>query len=185
MVVTQSKYSEKILPLIWKVVLAQSEYETYGTPPEVTKTALETALTYDFFLIGESGVKVFSKGSKVLRFHNKGTSEAIANERMTRVGRWMNVDEYNKMMKTGMVQEGGGGQTYAAFTKDGFMKQAASDAVYVEFDVPTSSFKVTNPDSGWIRFKSPLSVEGKLAGKKGLPIPQFPKAENIKLIGGK
>ena len=58
-------------------VVAQSEYETYGTPPEVTKTALETALTYDFFLIGESGVKVFSKGSKVLRFHNKGTSEDI------------------------------------------------------------------------------------------------------------
>ena len=58
-------------------VLAQSEYETYGTPPEVTKTALDTALTYDFFLIGESGVKVFSKGSKVLRFHNEETGESI------------------------------------------------------------------------------------------------------------
>ena len=60
-------------------VVAQSEYETYGTPPEVTKTALETALTYDFFLVGKSGVKVFSKGSKVLRFHNEETGEAVDN----------------------------------------------------------------------------------------------------------
>ncbi|MCT4545176.1 MAG: DUF6531 domain-containing protein [Vallitalea sp.] len=116
---------------------------------------------------------------------SNSTIQNVTNNGMTRVGRWMSTDEYNKMVKTGMVQEGGGGQTYAAFKKEGFMKQAANDAVYVEFDVPTSSFKITNPDLGWVRFKSPLSVEGKLAIRKGLPVPQLPKAENITLIGGK
>lgn len=97
----------------------------------------------------------------------------------------MSMDEYNKMVKTGMVQEGGGGQTYAAFSKDAFMKQAGKDAVYVEFDVPSNSYVVTNKDLGWTRFKSPLSPEGKLAAKKGTEVPQIPSATNIQLIGGK
>ena len=51
--------------------------------------------------------------------------------------------------------------------------------MYVEFDVPTSSLKQTN--DGWAKIVGPNSLEGRLAAKKGEPLPEMPSATNIKL----
>ena len=63
--------------------------------------------------------------------------------RMVRVGRWMCRDEYDKMVKTGKVQESYSGITHVANPADynAFYKQAKKGSVYVEFDVPLSSVK--------------------------------------------
>ncbi|OPH47378.1 hypothetical protein BC351_40195 [Paenibacillus ferrarius] len=128
------------------------------------------------------GLKVSGSGKIVA----KGVGDTVAQTvESTRVGRWMSKDEYNKMIETGRVQEGGGGQTYAAFSKDAFQKQAASDAIYVEFNVPASTYVVTNSELGWIKFVSPTSLEGRLAARKGIEIPSLPEAKDITLIGGK
>ncbi len=101
---------------------------------------------------------------------------------LVRVGRWMSELEYQKMIETGMVQPGGGGITYAAYTPEGYMSQAAVDSLYVEFEVPSTSFRETNKELGWVRFLSPDSPEGRLAAMKGLPIPQLPEAQNISVV---
>jgi hypothetical protein len=101
---------------------------------------------------------------------------------VTKVGRWMSDEEYQKMIETGKVQPGGGGITYAAQTPEGYMKQAATGSLYVTFDVPSSSFTETNKELGWLRFLSPDSPEGRLAAIKGLPIPQLPDALNIEVL---
>lgn len=106
----------------------------------------------------------------------------VKEEQLTTVGRWMHPDEYQKMLDTGRVQVGRDGQTYAAFTPEGYMKTAQKGFVYVEFDVPASSFRLTNPELGWVRFLSPNSIEGKRAAIQGLPIPELPEALNIELL---
>ncbi len=121
----------------------------------------------------------FTVGDGQWVVHNCGGGDSVT------VGRWMSEGEYQKMVDTGMVQEGGGGSTYAAFTPEGYIKQAAPSSVYAEFDVPKSSFKVTNPQDGWIKFSSPNSLEGRFSAMKGLPIPQLPEAKNLILLAQK
>ena len=62
------------------------------------------------------------------------------------------------------------------------MAQASKGTVYVQFDVPTSSFVDTNLELGWVRFRSPNSIEGRLAAIKGLPFPELSEALNIELL---
>ncbi|WP_139489609.1 RHS repeat domain-containing protein [Brevibacillus dissolubilis] len=101
---------------------------------------------------------------------------------MVRVGRWMGTDEYNKMLKTGKVQEGAGGHTYVAYPADeeSYYKQAKVGTVYVEFDVPRDAL-VRSSDE-WAYMIGKDSWEAKVWAKKGLPIPDMPYAENIQLI---
>lgn len=47
--------------------VAKSQYEANGTPPEVTKTGLDMALTYNLFTIGESGYQLYSKGTPAVK----------------------------------------------------------------------------------------------------------------------
>lgn len=49
--------------------------------------------------------------------------------------------------------------------------------MYVEFDVPEKSLIHTN--EGWAKIAGPDSLEGRLAKRKGLPVPEMPVAENI------
>lgn len=58
----------------------------------------------------------------------------------------MSQAEYDKMVKSGMVQESYSGTTHVAnpASIDTFEKQAKQGQIYVEFDVPTASLKQTN-----------------------------------------
>jgi hypothetical protein len=97
----------------------------------------------------------------------------------TRVGRWMSQAEYDAMKASGKVQESLSGTTHVASPADAsaFINQAKPGSVYVEFNVPTSSLKATN--QGWSKVIGPNSLEGRLAERKGLPIPQMPAATDI------
>jgi len=96
------------------------------------------------------------------------------------LGRWMSKQEYDKMLETGKVQESFCGTTYVAYPAkaEAFIKQAPSYSYYVEFDVPPLIVKPTS-DEGWAKIIGPNSVQGRLAKRKGLPIPEMPTAINI------
>ncbi|BFM49941.1 hypothetical protein THO17_21040 [Marinomonas sp. THO17] len=49
--------------------------------------------------------------------------------------------------------------------------------MYAEFDIPAPSLKITN--EGWAQIVGPNSATGRLAARKGNPVPQIPDAENI------
>jgi len=98
----------------------------------------------------------------------KGSSE------WTRVGRWMNDDEYTKMKDTGLVQEGGGGLTFSATTgPNAYRKQTYKGNVYVEYDVPTNSL-LPGGEPGWVKNIGPSAPKSqqyllKKQGGKMLP----------------
>ncbi|RJQ92367.1 hypothetical protein D5S19_00970 [Amycolatopsis panacis] len=99
---------------------------------------------------------------------------------LVRVGRWMGLQEYDKMISTGRVQEGAAGVTYAAepATPGAFGRQAAPGTGYVEFDVPRESiFPAGKP--GWVKMSTPNGFPGRMAKKKGLPVPDLPFVKNI------
>ncbi|MFJ9034802.1 polymorphic toxin-type HINT domain-containing protein [Streptomyces sp. NPDC102274] len=99
---------------------------------------------------------------------------------LVRVGRWMNLDEYGKMTRTGMVQEGKGGMTYVArpATPEAYGRQAAPGTGYAAFDVPANSL-YPGGEPGWAILSGPRGLPARLAARKGLPIPQLPAALNI------
>ena len=96
-----------------------------------------------------------------------------------RVGRWMSQQEYDQMTATGYVQESTSGTTHVASPADPavFQAQAAAGSLYVEFDVPQDSVKPTQ--QGWAKILGPNTLEARLAGAKGRPIPQMPPAMDI------
>jgi hypothetical protein len=108
-----------------------------------------------------------------------GALAETAVKETTRVGRWMSRTEYDAMIGSGRVQESFSGTTHVASPADAsaFINQAASGSLYVEFNVPTLSLKATN--EGWSKVLGPNSLEGRLAARKGLPIPQMPPATDI------
>ncbi len=122
------------------------------------------------------------KGSKTISTEDvsKGSSSEL-----TRVGRWMSQEEYEKMSETGMVQESHSGTTHVAnpASMEAFGKQAKIGQIYVEFDVPIEALKQTN--ERWAKILGPNTIEARLAVKKGNPIPQMPSATNIKIVGKK
>lgn len=83
------------------------------------------------------------------------------------------------MKATGRVQEYFSGTTHVDSPADAaaFISQAKPGSLYVEFNVPTSSLKATN--EGWSTVMGPNSLEGRLAARKGLPIPQMPAATDV------
>ncbi|ADX16036.1 Rhs1 protein [Salmonella enterica subsp. enterica serovar Typhimurium str. ST4/74] len=101
------------------------------------------------------------------------------------VGRWMGPAEYQQMLDTGTVVQSSTGTTHVAYPADidAFGKQAKNGAMYVEFDVPEKSLVPTN--EGWAKIVGPDSIEGRLAKRKGLPVPEMPTAENITVRGEK
>jgi hypothetical protein len=87
--------------------------------------------------------------------------------------------EYNAMKNSGKVQESFSGTTHVANPAEAtaFMSQAKPGSLYVEFNVPTSS--LTSTSDGWAKIVGPNSLEGRLAERKGLPIPRMPAATDI------
>ena len=93
----------------------------------------------------------------------------------------MSTAELDKMLNTGKVIESMTGTTYVASpaSPTAFGKQAKNGSVYVEFDVKTSSLNKTGDN--WASISGPNSVQGRLAQKKGMPIPEMPDATNIEV----
>ena len=101
------------------------------------------------------------------------------------VGRWMGPSEYQQMLDTGKVIQSSTGTTHVAYPAniDAFGKQAKNGAIYVEFDVPEKTLVPTN--EGWAKIVGPDSIEGRLAKRKGLEVPEMPTAQNIAIKGEK
>ena len=106
---------------------------------------------------------------------------------LNRVGRWMSKTEHGEMTKTGKVIESSTGTTHVATpaSVDAFSKQAKNNTVYVEFDIPDNSVRVTNTADGWGSILGPNSLDGRLAKVKGQPIPEMPAATDIKVVAKK
>ena len=104
---------------------------------------------------------------------------------LVRVGRWMSQQEYDRMAATAYVQESRSGTTHVVLPANpsAFQAQAALGSLYAEFDVPRSSIKPTQ--QGWAKILGPATLEARLALAKGQPIPQMPRAENIRHIATK
>uniref|UniRef100_UPI002017D470 TreTu family toxin n=1 Tax=Chitinivorax sp. B TaxID=2502235 RepID=UPI002017D470 len=123
------------------------------------------------------GGKLLTKGTTLAKVARGAEKEAA--KETTRVGRWMSEAEHEAMKASGKVQESLSGTTHVANPADAsaFMSQAKPGSVYIEFNVPTSSLKATN--EGWAKVIGPNSLEGRLAARKGLPIPQMPEVTDI------
>jgi hypothetical protein len=108
-----------------------------------------------------------------------------AGESSILVGRWMSEVEHSLMLNTRKVQESLSGTTHVALPANvfAFMRQAAPGSRYVEFSVPVDSLKITG--QGWAKIAGPNSLEGRLANKKGNPVPQMPTASDISWIASK
>ena len=152
--------------------------ERHGGLTDAERSALNKVDGYTY-LSRYGDLSSYQKDRKT----NKG--DGNPQTQTTRVGRWMSQAEYNKIVKTGVVQESYSGTTHVAnpASIDAFGKQAKPGQIYVEFDVPTTSLKQTN--EGWAKILGPNTLEGRLAAKKGNPIPDMPTATNIKIVGVK
>ncbi len=111
-------------------------------------------------------------------------SQAVGDpsDEMSTVGRWMSPAEYNKMVSSGTVQESYSGITHVAYPANptAYGAQAAPGSYYVQFNVPSSSLRLTS--NGWASINGPNSLVGRYAARNGLPIPQMPPANNIQLM---
>ncbi|MGW1618108.1 TreTu family toxin, partial [Streptomyces sp. NPDC002172] len=115
-----------------------------------------------------------------------GLSCDEVDEEWTRVGRWMGDDEYNKMVSEGRAQPGAGDTSYVAHPPDpaAYGRQAKPGTSYVEYDVPLSSLRPAG-EPGWSKIPGPTSLEGRMAGRKGLPVPEYPEVRNIEKVMSK
>lgn len=131
------------------------------------------AIITESLLVGVSTVL----GPKGIKAGAGAISDAT---QLTRVGRWMGESEFTAMKSTGMVQESTTGTTHVTLPANPSAYRAAKPgSVYTEFSVPKRSVKPTQP--GWGKIVGPNSLEGRLAAKKGQPVPQMPPAKKIKL----
>jgi hypothetical protein len=128
--------------------------------------------------VGNYGAAALSAASMIPGLGFARGATALTRE-TTRVGRWMSQIEYDAMRVSGRVQQSYSGTTHVASPANAtaFINQAKSGSLYVEFNVPTSSLKTTN--EGWSKIIGPDSLEGRLALRKGLPVPQMPVATDI------
>ncbi|MGC9496975.1 polymorphic toxin-type HINT domain-containing protein [Streptomyces sp. WG7] len=117
-----------------------------------------------------------------------GATPVLVHNCNTTVGRWMSEDEYQAMSDTGKVQAGSGGtSTYVAHpaNSDAYRKQAAPGSIYAEFDVPCSCLKPAG-EPGWAQIPGPQHpIYAKLNAKRGLPPPEMPSFENLRIVDRK
>ncbi len=115
------------------------------------------------YFVGESGILVHN-GKKCTTID----SAELDDDNVT-VGRWMNEDEYEKMLSTGEIQPSPKDPQvkHVAYPSnpDAFGRQAPKDSIYVEFDIPSNSVKPAG--NGWGRIPGPGSPESRLSQKRG------------------
>jgi len=105
----------------------------------------------------------------------------VTDTEMTTVGRWMSKKEYEIMVKTGKVVEGGGGQTFVATGGSESFKGAAKGSVYAEFDIPTSSL-LQGGKADWFKVIGPKankSMQKKLIDQGGEILPSVKNLTKI------
>jgi|GEM_PF-5914578 len=113
--------------------------------------------------------------------NSKGASELVT------VGRWMSQTEFTLMQKSGNVVESVTGTTHVTYPANPEAFTPANPAkspLFVTFKVPKAALRATNAaeNKAWSKILSPNSLEGRLAKIKGNPIPELPKAVDIKII---
>ena len=99
----------------------------------------------------------------------------------------MSQGEYDKMISTGKVQMSGDNKIHVANPADinAFGKEAPTESLYVEFDVPTNTISQGGKD-GWGIINGPGFLLDRLYKIKGLPrITEIPNATNISIEGSK
>ena len=150
----------------------------------------ETGLHYNFFRYYEPDAGRFVnqdpiglQGGDNMYWFAPNANQWIDILGLIRVGRWMSVQECQKMKATNKVIESDSGTTHVAVppNPNAFGKQAPTGSVFVAFDVPDSSVKMTNTQSGWGKILGPNTLEARLAKKKGRPVPQMPEATDIQV----
>jgi hypothetical protein len=102
-----------------------------------------------------------------------------------KVGRWMSPEEFHAMRTSGRVQEGAGGQTFAATSgPNSFIKQAKPGSVYVEFQVQ-SRHLLQGGRADWVKFIGPNAPRSQqmMLRKQGGEL--LPKVRDIQLRFGK
>jgi hypothetical protein len=138
---------------------------------------LGTQNMYNLTVADDHTYYVFAGNTPVL-VHNDGRDD------VARVGRWMSQGEYDAMVRTGMVQRGGGGLTYVVHPADPeAYRSARPGSVYAEFDVPRSSL-IPGGRPGDFKMSDSSTVFSRLAVSKGGAPLELPAAKNIKLGGG-
>ena len=177
---TGSKKGKEGEKTVWKRFTQKDQPKPDKNKGNQSKTGSKSGIT-----TSKPNQEEVSKSSQTKQTKAKNKGGSGARTETTRVGRWMSQAEYDKMVKTKVVQESYSGTTHVAnpASIDAFGKQAKPGQVYVEFDVPTTSLKQTN--KGWAKILGSNTLEGRLAAKKGNPIPDMPTATNIKIVGVK
>jgi RHS repeat-associated protein len=149
---------------------------THATVIQVSNTVghqtmynLTVADTHTYYVVA---------GNTPVLVHNDPGGDTVT------VGRWMSKAEYEAMMRTGMVQRGGGGLTYVVYPPSpGAYTSARPGSVYVEFDVPRSSL-IPGGRAGDYKISDSDTIFSRLSVSKGGAPLQLPEAKNVKLGGG-
>ena len=102
---------------------------------------------------------------------------ANAGDDLTRVGRWMSQSEYDQMVKSSRVIEGGGGRTYVVRPPNPETYKPGK-GVYAEFDVPRSSLHPAGGNPNYAVIPGPNAGTTRFG-----PLPtQMPRATCIELV---
>ncbi len=91
--------------------------------------------------------------------------QAAAETNTVTVGRWMSQAEADAITSTGRVQAplNGTGQVYVSYPPNpGSFTPPSSSTTFLQFDVPPSSLRVTNPAEGWHVIDGPGSLMDRL-----------------------
>ena len=150
---------------------------------ELTPGNYESILTEQMALEGQANAAAFATTSVACILVVRSNILAMQSKMGTiRVGRWMSKAEYQNMLATKRVQEGGGGLTFSSTDGPGsFMKQAPKGSVYVEYDVPADSL-LPGGKAGWVKNIGPNAPKSQILmlNKKGGEM--LPKVSNIELV---
>ena len=111
-------------------------------------------------------------------------SSLAAESGSVRVGRWMSQAEADAMAASGRVQAplNGAGATHVTVPPNpaAFTSQPSFASIFIEFNVPSSQLRISDPSQGWGRIFGPNSIEARLAARQGLPVTtQMPPATSI------
>ncbi len=146
--------------------------------------SVSTGMAIDLALAGPTGEGIPIAGAAFLGIKGLGAAgrgvraglKALIGRK--RVGRHMSPKEFEKMRRTGRVQEGGSGQTRVADPADPrTYRNPPKNDVYVEFDVPAN--RVLPHSKGTGRIPGPGSYDAKVPGRNPKDF-EMPRARNIK-----
>ena len=123
---------------------------------------------------------VVEVAAAIIRGEGRVAASALTQEMVT-VGRVMSKAELKVMQETGKVMESYSGTTHVSMPPSpGTYRAGNPGSIYTEFSVPASSVQQTS--TGVAKILGPSSLEGRLAARKGLDVPQMPFFENLKVF---